>query len=567
MKHKNGIRSRPIDDKKQLKVIKDLAKAKFDADNESLAEYNNIEKELYKVLEYYEKRKKIEIPKGKIINEKNDKNENLNTLCINNNIIYNNEISSNSQNLKHLNNNYILNYKLNEYKRPNNYIIYSSSQRNKNEKNVKEYEAKEADFIFLKIRDNFMSISELEDIIMDLENNATNSKDEKIDEEKAKNIIETKYSKYKNNAQSIINHFKDRRKSSKKSLIRKKWLINKSTDKYLTTTFKKRGTDKIKTRKNTQNKQESLNKIIDAELLCKNTLLSMINNLYLKENLDQNLLKINEYIFLSECDKIKNAEISGNRIKENNSVKESIEAIAKNLKDKELKDKANDANMPNEKPFKDHKNNNKANNNGNNTVISNNRNINDNVGNSLNNLADSKELIKDIKVPKNNISNNEPGNNANNNNNKKTLDRKNNNIKNKNDGILPNLSLDTLKNAKDSEFNYLKDKNNKFRVRIRINRSNKISVDRYIELKDDFNPFHDSYNDIINDYKKYDNDGMALNSLEKKNFENLLNSYNLNRVKNLPLIESDDDSIILNNDIKQFSNSYKQFLKSKRAHT
>jgi len=560
MKHKNGIRSRPIDDKKQLKVIKDLAKAKLDADNESLAEYNNIEKELYKVLEYYEKRKKIEIPKGKIINEKNDKNENLNTYCINNNIIYSNEISSNSQNLKHLNNTYILNYKLNEYKRPNNYIIYSSSQRNKNEKNVKEYEAKEADFIFLNFRDNFMNISELEDIMMDLENNATNPKDEKIDEEKAKNIMETKYSKYKNYAESIINYFKHRRNGSKKSLIRKKWLINKSTDKYLTTTFKKRGTDKIKTRKNTQNKQESLNKIIDAELLCKNNLLSMINNLYIKENLDQNLLKINEYIFLSECDKIKNAEISGNRIKENNSVKESIESITKNLKDKE-----NDSNIPNEKSFKDHKNNNKANSNGNNTVNSNNRNINDITGNNLSNITDNKELIKDNKVPKNNNSNNEPGNSASNN--KKTLERKNNNIKNKNDGILPNLSLDTLKNAKDSEYNYLKDKNNKFRVRIRINRSNKISVDRYIELKDDFNPFHDSYNDIINDYKKYDNDGMALNSLEKKNFENLLNSYNLNRVKSLPLIESDDDSITLNNDIKQFSNSYKQFLKAKRTHT
>ena len=560
MKHKNGIRSRPIDDKKQLKVIKDLAKAKLDADNESLAEYNNIEKELYKVLEYYEKRKKIEIPKGKIINEKNDKNENLNTYCINNNIIYSNEISSNSQNLKHLNNTYILNYKLNEYKRPNNYIIYSSSQRNKNEKNVKEYEAKEADFIFLNFRDNFMNISELEDIMMDLENNATNPKDEKIDEEKAKNIMETKYSKYKNYAESIINYFKHRRNGSKKSLIRKKWLINKSTDKYLTTTFKKRGTDKIKTRKNTQNKQESLNKIIDAELLCKNNLLSMINNLYIKENLEQNLLKINEYIFLSECDKIKNAEISGNRIKENNSVKESIESITKNLKDKE-----NDSNIPNEKSFKDHKNNNKTNSNGNNTVNSNNRNINDITGNNLSNITDNKELIKDNKVPKNNNSNNEPGNSASNN--KKTLERKNNNIKNKNDGILPNLSLDTIKNAKDSEYNYLKDKNNKFRVRIRINRSNKISVDRYIELKDDFNPFHDSYNDIINDYKKYDNDSMALNSLEKKNFENLLNSYNLNRVKSLPLIESDDDSITLNNDIKQFSNSYKQFLKAKRTHT
>ena len=567
MKHKNGIRSRPIDDKKQLKVIKDLAKAKLNADNESLAEYNNIEKELYKVLEYYEKRKKIEIPKGKIINEKNDKNESLNTYCINNNIIYNNEISSNSQNLKHLNNTYILNYKLNEYKRPNNYIIYSSSQRNKNEKNVKEYEAKEADFIFLKIRDNFMSISELEDIIMDLENNATNSKDEKIDEEKAKNIIETKYSKYKNNAQSIINHFKDRRKSSKKSLIRKKWLINKSTDKYLTTTFKKRGTDKIKTRKNTQNKQESLNKIIDAELLCKNTLLSMINNLYIKENLDQNLLKINEYIFLSECDKIKNAEISENRIKDNNALKESIEAIAKNLKDKELIDKTNDVNIPNEKAY--HKNSNKANINGNNTVNSINRSINDNTGNYPNNITDSKE-ISDNKNLKNNISNNENGNSANNIN-KKISDRKSiyskNNIKNKNEGILPNLSLDTLKNINDSENNYLKDKNNKFRIRIRINRNNKISVDRYIELKDDFNPFHDSYNALINDYKKYDNDGMTLNPLEKKNFENLLNSYNLNKVKNLPLEESDDDSIALNNDIKHFSNSYKQFLKAKRAHT
>ena len=566
MKHKNGIRSRPIDDKKQLKVIKDLAKAKLNADNESLAEYNNIEKELYKVLEYYEKRKKIEIPKGKIINEKNDKNESLNTYCINNNIIYNNEISSNSQNLKHLNNTYTLNYKLNEYKRPNNYIIYSSSQRNKNEINIKEYEAKEDDFLFLKIRDNFMSISELEDIIIDLENNVTNPKDEKIDEDKAKNIIETKYSKYKNYAEKIINHFKHRRNSSKKSLIRKKWLTNKSSDKYLTTTFKKRGTDKIKTRKNTQNKQESLNKIIDAELLCKNTLLSMINNLYTKENLDKNLLKINEYIFLSECDKIKNAEISGNRIKENNSLKESIEAIAKDLKDKELIDKTNDLNMPNEKPFKDHKNNNKPNSNGINTVNANNRNINDNTGNNLNNISDNKEIIKDNKNPKINNSNNEPGNSSFNNN-KKSLDRKNNNIKNKNDGILPNLSLEILKNTNDSESNYLKDKNNKFRVRIRINRSNKISVDRYIELKNDFNPFHDSYNNIINDYKKYDNDGMALNSLEKNNFENLLNSYNLNKVKNLPLIESDDDSIALNNDIKHFSNSYKQFLKSKRAHT
>ena len=563
MKHKNGIRSRPIDDKKSYLVIKDLSKAKSSADSESLAEINNIEKELYKVLEYYDKRKKIEVPKGKIINEKNDKNENLNNYYINNNIIYNNKIISKSNNLNHNNNSYILDYKLSEYKRPNNYIIYSSSEKNKNEKNIKEYEAKEADFIFLKIRDNFMTVNELENIIIDLENNATNLKEEKINEEAAKNIIETKYSKYKTYAESIINHFKDRRNSTKKSLSRKKWLINKSTDKYLTTTFKKRGTDKIKTRKNTQNKQDSLNKILEAKLLCKTNILPIINNLLIKENLDNNLLRINECIFLSECDKIKNTEIPANRIKEKNKLKENIEKNVEDLKDKELIDKTNGING---NSLKDHKNMNKINNNINNNGINSNinKNSNENIGNNNNNLENKDLNDKNIK---NNSLNDSSINNS-----KKSIEKKNvyskNNSKNKNEGNIPPLTLDILKNINNNqEENYLKNKNNKLRVRIRINRSNKISVDRYIEKKDDFNPFHDSYNDIINTFKKYNNGDVGINSLENKNFENLLNSYNLNKVKSLPIEESDDDSIGLNNDIKHFSNSYKQFLKAKRAHS
>ena len=48
---------------------------------------------------------------------------------------------------------------------------------------------------------------------------------------------------------------------------------------------------------------------------------------------------------------------------------------------------------------------------------------------------------------------------------------------------------------------------------------------------------------------------------------NLYNNYTFNKVQNLPLDESDEDSIAFNNDMKQFSNSYKQFLKFKRTHT
>ena len=97
-------------------------------------------------------------------------------------IIYKNE---NHSNINLNNDEYKLNYKLSEYKRPNNYIIYSSYERNKIKETKKEYEAKEADFIFLKIRNIGMKIEELEKIITDIENNTTDIKDEKIDEEKA----------------------------------------------------------------------------------------------------------------------------------------------------------------------------------------------------------------------------------------------------------------------------------------------------------------------------------------------------------------------------------------------
>ena len=570
--HRDGIRPRPIDDRKPYFVIKDLSEAKLTSNKEGQAELCNIEKELYKVLDYYDKIRKKQIPKTKIINDKNDKNENKINYNINNNIIY---INENNENSTQNNNAYILNYKLSEYKRPDNYIIYSSSEKNKNTSIKKIYEAKEEDKLFLKIRNNFMKIEELEDIIIDLENYTTNEKDDKINEENAKTIIEQQYPKYKKYSDSIINHFKVRRNSIKKSLIRKKWHINKSTDKYLNNTFRKREREKIKTRKNNQNKEESLNKIIEAESFCKNYLLPLINDMTNKEISNRHLLKLEEIIFLSECDKIKKVQIPQSRIQENSIIKENIENIEKNMK---LINKKNDLNE--NRINKELRNKINTNNNPLQNGISN-KNINGNIVNNISNnnvldkVDEGNNIINENKNP-NSIGGEENvnGNIMNGvkkNNERKTVYNKNS-TKNKNNEIFPILSLNSLLNSnnislnEDDINNYIKDKNNNLRVRIRVNRSNKITIDRYIQNDNDFNPFHDSYNDVINEYKKYDNDNC--NYLDNKNFDNLFYSYNLNKAKNLNILyDNEDDINDINNDIKYFSNSYKQFLKLKKAHS
>ena len=585
--HRDGIRPRPIDDHKPYFVIKDLADSKLKANKEGQNELCNIEKELYKVLDYYDKIRKNEIPKSKIITEKSDKNMNKINYHINNNIIY---INENNDNSSHNNSAYILNYKLFEYKRPENYIIYSSSEKNKIDSSKKLYEAKDADKIFLNIRDNFMKLEELENIILELENNTTNEKDEKINEENARKIINQKYPKYKKYTDSIINHFKDRRNCIKKSLIRKKWHTNKSNDKYLNNTFRKRERDKIKTRKNNQNKEESLSKIVEAELFCKNYLLPIMNDMFNKEISNKHLLKLEELIFLSECDKIKKSEIPPNRIKENNIIKEYIE---KNMKS--INKKIDLIDIKTNKDQKNHKINQNINGTTNTSLnkISSGNTINGISTNTTDKIEEVNSCNKPIKennnhnnAHNNNIliqkkSNNNIINNINNNinekGNKKSIERKiihnKNPAKIKRKDVFPLLSLDPLLNKNNIDLNeddcnnYAKKKNNNKRLRITINRNNKIILDRYIENTNDFNPFHDSYNDVINDYKKYENN--SYNYLDNKNFENLLYSYNLNKAKNLNLLydSDEDDSIDINNDIKNFSNSYKQFLKLKRNHS
>ena len=555
MHHRDGIRPRPIDDSKQNLIIKDLAEAKNNAtDKDQENKINDIEKDLYKIIEYFDKKKKNQIPKAKIINEKNDKNENNVNYSVNNNIIYTIE-KSNDPNQN--NSQYILNCKLTEFRRPESYIIYSSSLQDKLNSQRKIYEATEADKYFLTIRQNFMSLEELENIMTDLENNCTNEKDDKINEESARNIIEKKYSKYLNYIDSIINHFKDRRMSIKKSLIRKKWHKNKSTDKFLTNTFKRRASDKRQTRKNNQNKGESLEKIKEAKKFCEDYLSLLMNDMSIKETSKKNLLKIEEFIFLSEINKFKKENIPDARIKENKSILKEIEKNNKKNEENIPKSTNNQKNIsrnPNDSSIASSQSRIKNNINTNIAQISQNGNNNDNSQINNVNINDQRRIHP--QSPEN----------ANVNNTKKTNNNKNQ-TRNKND-IFPDVSLNCLLNNNSinlNEENYNENNNkkkNSVRMRIRINRNNQIVIDRYIQNNNDFDPFNDSYNEVFANYRKYDIN--ELEYLTNNNFEKLYNSFNLNKLNELNIFcDSEDEDT--NGDIKQFSNSYKQFLKSKRA--
>lgn len=554
MNYRDGIRRRPIDDQKSLFIIKDLSKAKLISNKEGQAELINIENELYKVIEHYDKKRKTEIPKSKIKNEKNEKIEKIVSSSINNNIIYINENNCASKN----DNTYILNYKLKEYKRPDNYIVYSSLKKNETDLRRKIYEADEADLIFLNIRNNFMTIEELENIIIDFENNVINDKDGKINEENARKIIEEKYSNYTNYIQCIINHFKFKRTTSKKSLIRTRWHLNKPTDKYLSNTFKKRESDKIKGRKNSQNIDESLSKIIDAEALCRNYILSVMKELENKEICNKQLFQIEEYIFQTECDKIKNSELSENNIKDNNILIESIENNLKIIKENDFNIKKE----PKENKQKDkHKiknitissinsdNPEKTNLNGLNNsstisikedYINDNKNIND---------ISTKGLVCNEKKDKWNQS------------------HLKNNRKKKNHELFPPLSLNlSNNNLSDNISNYLKNRHNHLRIKISLNKFNKMTVDRYIDNTKEIHHFKNIYNGIVSGHKKYDNNTFSY--LDYNNYENIINSYNPDKTKNINILyDSEENSIDSTNDIKNFSNSYRQFLKSKRSNS
>ena len=376
-------------------------------------------------------------------------------------------------------------FELSEFKRPDSYIIYSSKERE--QLNIKEYHG------------DFMKIEELEKIISALENNI--GKSEKIPDEMAKKIIEENFSKYKSESEMIIKYFNDRRSELKKSLLRKYWRVQKSTDKYFTTTFRRRERDKMKIRKNNQKKEESFTKVKMAGDLCQTHLLSIIKSMTDKEMLNRQLIYLDNVAFMSKVSTIQKNKIPKEYVNQNNEIVSFMKKKGINLVE-----------IP--PPKIEIKNNEEHN---------------------------AEKIPIKVKIPKQEVL--------------LDLEKLNsNNAENKiisQEIIEPPLDFSSLKDDYNNKNNDVININNKYRIRIRLNRNKKISVDRYIQNIDSMDPFDDSYNENIINYGKY-NPNMTLNSLSYNSFENLLKNYYQQKYKFLDyIIENDDD--------------YDSFFKSKKS--
>ena len=472
------LKQRPIDDTEPFYVTKDIEHDKKIASAIKL----KVENDIKKVLNAFDTKKKIQIPKS------------LNNISINNNNSKNNNLDKNERKKNNQQSTYI-NFELSEFKRPDSYIIYSSKERE--QLNIKDYEAKSADFLFLEYHGDFMKIEELEKIISVLENNI--GKSEKIPDEMAKKIIEENFSKYKSESEMIIKYFNDRRSELKKSLLRKYWRLQKSTDKYFTTTFRRRERDKMKIRKNNQKKEESFTKVKMAGDLCQTHLLSIIKSMSEKEILNRQLIYLDNVAFMSKISTIQKNKIPKEYVNQNNEIvsfmkKKGINLIENPPPKIEIKEEDKGEKIP----------------------------------------------IK-VKIPKQEVL--------------LDLDRlKSPKAENKiisQEIIEPPLDFSGLKSDYNYKNNNIININNKYRLRIRMNRNKKISVDRYIQSMNSMDPFDDSYNENIINYGKY-NPNLTLNSLSYNCFENLLKNYYQQKYKFLDyIIENDDD--------------YDSFFKSKKS--
>ena len=326
MQHRTGFRQRPIDSTKQIQIVNNLKKVMETTDEETKKELNNIENELNKILELYDKKKIIIIPNVEKID-----------IIRNNNDSKLKKPNSKNSEKKELNNKNNIEYTQKEYKRPNHYIIYSERERQENLK--RDYEATINDVNFINFEKGFMKLEELEKVISTLENDIGNG--EQIPIERVKNLIINLYPKYENHVEKICKYFYTRREIYKKSLCRKYWKEQKSTDKYITTTFRRREREKMKMRKNKQNELESLDKIKEIKNLSNTFIATILNSINLREDLKKALIKINEFNFESKICILKNEKISKELEDEWKKNEKKLNEIKKQLEEKEKKDEEN----------------------------------------------------------------------------------------------------------------------------------------------------------------------------------------------------------------------------------
>ena len=170
-------------------------------------ELSNIENELNKILELYDKKKIIIIPNTeKIDNNINDSNKEKKNKLQNKNTSDKKEADSKFK--------YNIEYSRKEFKRPDHYIIYSEKNRLENSK--REYEATDTDINFIpQFVENSIKVEDLEKIICLLENDIGTG--EQIPPERVKELIKENFPKYEEYIEKISNYFYTRREIFKKS--------------------------------------------------------------------------------------------------------------------------------------------------------------------------------------------------------------------------------------------------------------------------------------------------------------------------------------------------------------
>jgi hypothetical protein len=170
--NQRGFRKRDLDLSKPLQIIRDVSELYKKEDplalnwvRDSYSDGQNEPKsireaEIKKIIELFDKKKTIIIPKI----------EETPVLC-----------STGEGKFSTL----TVSYKQTEYIRPKHYLVYS--EKNRLEPKVKDYEASQVDLNFLKFENFFISCDELEKIISALENDI--NKGEMIPSERVKEIV------------------------------------------------------------------------------------------------------------------------------------------------------------------------------------------------------------------------------------------------------------------------------------------------------------------------------------------------------------------------------------------
>jgi hypothetical protein len=101
--------------------------------------------------------------------------------------------------------------------------------------------------------------------------------------------------------------------------------------------------------------------------------------------------------------------------------------------------------------------------------------------------------------------------------------------------------------------------------RIRLNKYNKLVIDRYIQAPNSFAAFDDDFNRIINKFKIYNED--FVNKGEKQSdFNSPYADFLKKKFSGIVPSDSEEENSSYVITDKTFGHSYKQFLKHKRAH-